>query len=268
MNSDKQVRPARLAAYLRQHRPILAVLSLLAVVAVPVLLAVAGGTESTPRQAPRTVLASATRPVTEASVTVTSPKPQNVAETTVPTTVAPTTVAPTTVPVTEPPTTEPPTTQPPTTEPPTTEPPTTEPPTTEPPTTEPPTTVPPTTEPPTTQPPTTEPPTTQPPAPVTQPPAPAPAPAPARAQSTGNTMTVSATGYCGGGTTASGESAHDGGVAMNAAPLGSTWRVVGGGATYTVNDRIGHGSDFDIYFSSCGAANAFGRQTLTIEQVG
>ena len=260
MNSDKQVRPARLAAYLRQHRPILAVLSLLAVVAVPVLLAVAGGTESTPRQAPRTVLASATRPVTEASVTVTSPKPQNVAETTVPTTVAPTTVAPTTVPVTEPPTTEPPTTEPPTTEPPTTEPPTTEPPTTEPPTTEPPTT----------QPPTTEPPTTQPPAPVTQPPAPepAPAPAPARAQSTGNTMTVSATGYCGGGTTASGESAHDGGVAMNAAPLGSTWRVVGGGATYTVNDRIGHGSDFDIYFSSCGAANAFGRQTLTIEQVG
>lgn len=254
MKSDRQVSSARLATYLRKHRPILAVLSLLAVVAVPVLLAVAGGTESTPpRPAPRTVLASATSPASEASVTVTAPTPRNVAETTVPTTVPPTTEAPTT----EAPTTEAPTTAAPTTAAPTTMP------VTEPPTTQPPTTQPPTTQPPTTEPPTTQPPTTQPPAPVTE-----PAPAPAPARSTGNTMTVAATGYCGGGTTASGQGAHEGGVAMNAAPLGSTWRVVSSGATYTVNDRIGHGSDFDIYFSDCGAANAFGRQTLTIEQVG
>ncbi len=207
MNSDRQVRPARLVTYLRGHRPLLAVFSLLVVVAVPVLLAAADGGSSEARTAPQTVLASATNPVTDAASTATSSIPRNVADTTVPTTVPPTTAPP---PPPPPPVTEPP---------------------------------------------------------VTEPPAPPPPPAP-EPQATGNTMTVTSTAYCGGGTTASGESAHEGGVAMNSAPLGSTWRVVGSGATYTVNDRIGSGSEFDIYFSSCGAADGYGRQTITIEQVG
>ncbi len=203
----------------RSRRPLLALASLAVVVAVPTVLAFAGGSDSAAKPAPQTVLASARSPITAASVQVDATHPANVADTTAPTT--------------PPPPPPPPTTQPPTTVPPT--------------------------EPPTTQPPTTEPPTTE---------APAPAPSSGSGGGGGETMTVSATGYCGGGTTASGESAHEGGVAMNAAPLGSTWQVLGSGSTYTVNDRIGSGSDFDIYFSSCSDADAFGRQTLTIQRVG
>jgi 3D (Asp-Asp-Asp) domain-containing protein len=203
---------------------VLAILSLLVVVAVPVLLALVGsGNGASQEPAPETKLASATSPVTEASSTVQRSNDRFQAD------LAKFQATTTTAPPTLPPTTAPPVTAPPVTEPP-------------------------------------APPVTEPPAPE---PAPEPAPAPdPEPQGTGNTMTVSSTAYCGGGTTASGESAHEGGVAMNAAPLGTTWRVVGSGATYTVNDRIGSGSDFDIYFSDCGAAEAYGRQTITIEQVG
>lgn len=128
-------------------------------------------------------------------------------------------------------------------------------------TTAPPVTAPTVTAAPATEPPATEPPPTAPRA--TQPPETAP---PATEPSHGEQRTVNSTAYCGGGTTASGEAAYDGGAAMNGVPLGSRWRVLETGAVYTVNDRIGSGSDFDIYFSSCGSANAYGRRTVTIEQ--
>jgi 3D (Asp-Asp-Asp) domain-containing protein len=55
---------------------------------------------------------------------------------------------------------------------------------------------------------------------------------------------------------------------MNGVPLGSRWRVSGGG-TYTVTDRIGHGSGFDVAMpGDCAAARLYGRRTVTVTRVG
>lgn len=98
-------------------------------------------------------------------------------------------------------------------------------------------------------------------------PRPAPATASAAPAGTGDTRVVSSTAYCLTGTTASGAPARHGTVAMNGVPLGSVWRVVGGG-TYVVADRIGHGSGFDIAMpGDCDAAIRYGRRTVRIERV-
>lgn len=55
---------------------------------------------------------------------------------------------------------------------------------------------------------------------------------------------------------------------MNGVALGSRWRVLDTGAVYTVTDRIGSGSEFDIFMPDCGSANAYGRHTISIQQVG
>lgn len=78
---------------------------------------------------------------------------------------------------------------------------------------------------------------------------------------------VSSTGYCLDGQTADGGEVGPGGVAMNGVPLGSRWRVVDGslaGSVLTVNDRIGRGSDFDVWFDDCDDASAYGRQVITV----
>ncbi len=78
---------------------------------------------------------------------------------------------------------------------------------------------------------------------------------------------VSSTGYCLDGTTADGGGVGAGGVAMNGVPLGSSWRVLDGslaGSVLTVNDRIGHSSEFDIWFDDCDAAAGYGRQTIAV----
>jgi hypothetical protein len=85
------------------------------------------------------------------------------------------------------------------------------------------------------------------------------------------TRRVVSTGYCLEGTTASGVAAGPGMVAMNGVRLGSTWRIVDGplgGTTLEVTDRIGHSTDFDIWFDDCAAATAYGRRTITVERVG
>ena len=94
----------------------------------------------------------------------------------------------------------------------------------------------------------------------------APAPPP---QQVSGYQVVSSTEYCDHGTTADGEQAGKtpGGAAMNGVPFGSRWQVEETGATYYVNDRIGSGSDFDIWTSSCSAAMAYGRQTIHIRRV-
>lgn len=81
----------------------------------------------------------------------------------------------------------------------------------------------------------------------------------------GGTRTVSSTAYCQAGRTASGEQTHAGGVAANWAPFGSRWRIVATGQVLTVNDRVGHGSAFDIFMPSCPAAISYGRRTIQIE---
>lgn len=55
---------------------------------------------------------------------------------------------------------------------------------------------------------------------------------------------------------------------MNSLPLGTRVRVTSGpfvGNILTVLDHIGYGSQFDIWQSSCSAADAYGRHTITIQ---
>lgn len=69
---------------------------------------------------------------------------------------------------------------------------------------------------------------------------------------------------------ASGRSTYWGAAAMNGVPLGVRYRVLDGpraGATLVVEDRIGHGSGFDIaYPGNCGAAMQYGRRTISIQR--
>lgn len=87
----------------------------------------------------------------------------------------------------------------------------------------------------------------------------------------GTTRQVSSTGYCLTGITASGVRVGHGQAAMNGVPLGTVWRVIGGprdGEVFEVTDRIGHGTDFDIWFPSCDAAIQYGRRAVTVELIG
>lgn len=89
-------------------------------------------------------------------------------------------------------------------------------------------------------------------------------------------ITVSATAYApceGGGSTgqsASGKQLRVGFVANNQLPLG-TWieldRQVQGRRFYIVEDRIGWGSELDIYMDSCGAMDSFGRRQIKLRVV-
>lgn len=88
-------------------------------------------------------------------------------------------------------------------------------------------------------------------------------------------LSVVSTAYsygCGGGsTTASGAPVAVGVVAMNMLPLGSTVRIVSGsfaGAVETVLDRIGWGTQLDVWVPSCWEARQYGRQSIEIEVAG
>jgi hypothetical protein len=82
---------------------------------------------------------------------------------------------------------------------------------------------------------------------------------------------VSSTAYCLTGTMASGRRVYRGAAAMNGTPLGSRYKVLDGpraGETFVVEDRIGHGSAFDIaYPGDCGGAYGYGRRTISIRPV-
>ncbi|MEX2588034.1 MAG: hypothetical protein WD602_08600 [Actinomycetota bacterium] len=86
-----------------------------------------------------------------------------------------------------------------------------------------------------------------------------------------NLLRVESTAYCLTGTMASGKPVYDGAAAMNGVPLGTRYQVVSGpqaGKVYTVEDRIGHSSEFDIAFpGDCDAAVAYGRRIINIEPV-
>ena len=101
-------------------------------------------------------------------------------------------------------------------------------------------------------------------------PAPAPPVATRNPSSGGATRRVTSTGYCLEGTTASGVPVGTGMVAMNGVALGSRWRIHDGpyaGTTLEVTDRIGHSTEFDIWFDDCADAMAYGRRTITVERV-
>lgn len=84
----------------------------------------------------------------------------------------------------------------------------------------------------------------------------------------GASLRVSSTAYCLTGGMANGQRAARGFVAMNGVPMGSRWEVEGG-PTYTVGDRIGSGSGFDVAMpGDCAGAKVYGRRSLTVTRVG
>lgn len=83
------------------------------------------------------------------------------------------------------------------------------------------------------------------------------------------TRSVDSTAYCGGGIMSNGSSVYNGAVAMNNVPFGKKWKVLSGsmsGATLTVADRIGWGSEFDVYMSDCAMMHQYGRQQINIQE--
>lgn len=104
-----------------------------------------------------------------------------------------------------------------------------------------------------------------------QPEAPAPSAPDKATVSTQGTRRVYSTAYCLTGTMASGQRVYNGAVAMNGTPLGSRYQVLDGpraGETFTVADRIGYGSSFDIaYPGDCRGANSYGRRIISIRPV-
>ena len=98
--------------------------------------------------------------------------------------------------------------------------------------------------------------------------------APTPAQSRSPWLTVDSTSYspCSSGTiTASGKHTYFGEVAMNTLPLGTRIEITPaafGRSTFTVEDRIGSGSQLDIFQPSCAAAIAYGRETEHVRILG
>jgi 3D (Asp-Asp-Asp) domain-containing protein len=90
----------------------------------------------------------------------------------------------------------------------------------------------------------------------------------------GRTMLVESTAYspCSSGSImANGRRTHIGAVAMNLLPLGTRIRVnrspFPGRRSFTVSDRIGHGSQLDFWTPSCAGARAWGRRLVRVRVV-
>ena len=79
---------------------------------------------------------------------------------------------------------------------------------------------------------------------------------------------VVSTSYCETGKMANGQRTYFGAVAM-AGRIGSRWRALTGpfaGVVFTVADRYGHGTQFDIALpGQCTRAQLYGRQRIVIE---
>lgn len=93
----------------------------------------------------------------------------------------------------------------------------------------------------------------------------------ANEQAQGPSQTVSSTAYCLTGTMASGKRVYSGAVAMNGPSFGTRYQVLSGpasGRTFTVEDRIGHGSGFDIAMpGNCAGARSYGRHRIQIRRL-
>lgn len=71
--------------------------------------------------------------------------------------------------------------------------------------------------------------------------------------------------YCLSGTMADGQPVHQGAIATldRSIPFGTHITVPGLG-TYVVEDRVGWGTDFDVWTPSCATADRWGRQHLEV----
>ena len=83
-------------------------------------------------------------------------------------------------------------------------------------------------------------------------------------------VALDTTSYCEGAVTASGVAPYVGEVASNLYPLGTHLVLsppVFGISEFVVLDRIGYGSELDVYAPSCAAAIDFGRRTETVRRL-
>ena len=72
--------------------------------------------------------------------------------------------------------------------------------------------------------------------------------------------------YCDHGTMADGQQTHSGVVATIRRDISfGTTVVIEGLGTYVVEDRIGNGSEFDVWTPACSTANDFGRHRLRVQ---
>lgn len=80
------------------------------------------------------------------------------------------------------------------------------------------------------------------------------------------TRRASSTAYCLRGRMADGTRTRPGSVAMNRHPLGTRIQLRGarfeGRRVFVVRDRIGYGSELDLWVSSCSRALAWGRRQV------
>lgn len=107
--------------------------------------------------------------------------------------------------------------------------------------------------------------------PTTRAPAPPPPPAsPAAPPAGAGASTVTSTAYCLTGTMASGRRTYRGAVAANAWPLGTRLWVSAspyGPGVFTVEDRIGHGSQLDFAMpGDCAGARQWGRRAVQVRR--
>ncbi|MDQ4142598.1 MAG: hypothetical protein M3198_02465, partial [Actinomycetota bacterium] len=86
----------------------------------------------------------------------------------------------------------------------------------------------------------------------------------------GESRRVTSTAYCLKGRMASGKPPYEGAAAMNGVPLGAKFKVLDGpraGEVFTIEDRIGRGSAFDIaYPGKCQHARQYGRRVIRIHR--
>lgn len=92
---------------------------------------------------------------------------------------------------------------------------------------------------------------------------PAPPPPPAAA-----VLTLDSTSYCQAGIMADGQETYWGAAAGNEWPFGTRMRILTGrlaGTVVTIADRIGWGSQLDIFSPSCAWSWWYGRERVSVE---
>lgn len=81
-----------------------------------------------------------------------------------------------------------------------------------------------------------------------------------------STYRATATSYCLTGTMADGTSTRPGSAASNRHPLGTRIRLTRpahGRKNWVIRDRIGHGTELDLWVGSCGKAIKYGRKNVS-----
>ena len=83
-------------------------------------------------------------------------------------------------------------------------------------------------------------------------------------------LTLDSTSYCQSGTMADGQETYWGAAAGNEWPFGTRLKILTGrlaGTVVTIADRIGWGSQLDVFSWSCDWSTRYGREMVEVEVV-